>query len=346
MAPPREHDSGSDPDPDRDPAINGGTEPAWPEVLPVRSASTTALASGSGSGSGGGQVRQALLEAGYTPAQIEVLKSTIAPGIPDEELLLAALDARRRGLDLLAGQMHLIPRRSREGTRWTRQVSIDGYRLIAARTGAYAGSDDTLYAGAVTLRGDGGLEISVPARASKTVWRWHSEAAQRFSFTATARWEEYYPGDGSQGIMWRRMPHVMLGKVAEALALRMAFPAELGGLYVEEELHQQHAAETLEPSPPSPSQRAPRVPPQRRQGQGHAPGQTRVQQVPAGGAITPKQAEALQRLGRVLRRDVPDGLTQQSAGELISVWDRDARALPAWQAQTQQVPRQSSLIEP
>jgi hypothetical protein len=44
---------------------------------------------------------------------------------------------------------------------------------------------------------------------------------------ATAFWHEYVPDAGPSGggdIMWRKMPHVMLAKVAEALALRKAFP--------------------------------------------------------------------------------------------------------------------------
>jgi len=98
-------------------------------------------------------------------------------------------------------------------------------RIRAAQTGDCAGIDDAVFAG----------DPKTPSfAASVTVWR--IVQGQRCAFTATARWSEYKP-DGND-FMWQKMPHVMLSKVAEALALRKGFPQQLHGLYATEELDQ------------------------------------------------------------------------------------------------------------
>ncbi len=173
----------------------------------------------------------------FTQEKIDLLKRTVAVGVTDDELLLFLHIAERTGLDPFARQIHCVKR----GNKVMVQTGIDGYRLIADRTGKYAGSDD--------YRFDEGLDEyqhiqrhrGNPVTATVTVYKLVDGI--RCPFTATVRWEEYYPGR-HQGYMWDKMPYLMLGKTAEALALRKAFPAELSGLYSDEEMAQ--AGETID----------------------------------------------------------------------------------------------------
>lgn len=77
-----------------------------------------------------------------------------------------------------------------------------------------------------------------PNKATVTVYRMVS--GTRVPFTASARWKEYAQTDkdGNPVAMWKKMPYLMLAKVAEALALRKAFPNDLSGLYTNEEMAQ------------------------------------------------------------------------------------------------------------
>jgi hypothetical protein len=67
-------------------------------------------------------------------------------------------------------------------------------------------------------------------------------------WTASALWKEYRQTKSEGGLnkFWKLMPHGQLGKCAEALALRKAFPAELSGLYTHEEMGQADN-ETIQP---------------------------------------------------------------------------------------------------
>lgn len=163
---------------------------------------------------------------GFTNEQVSLIKSMIARDASDDELKFFLYTAQKRGLDPLAKQLYFQKRKNNKSGKYdlTFITSIDGYRLIADRTAKYAGSDDPIFD-----------DETSPSKATVTVWK--IVQGIRCPFTATARWDQYYPGD-SQGFMWRKMPHLMLGKCAEALALRKAFPEELSGVYIKEEMEQ------------------------------------------------------------------------------------------------------------
>jgi phage recombination protein Bet len=168
----------------------------------------------------------ALAPAPVAPAvtrdQLELIKQTVAVGATDAELKLYLFDCQRRGVHPLDRLIHFTKRAG----RYTPITSIDFLRGRAHDTGEMAGSDDPVF--------------DKDARtATVTVYR--LTRGTRYAYAATARYNEYVPDPGPNGrgdVMWKRMPHVMLGKCAEALALRKAFPQQLGGLYVKEELEQ------------------------------------------------------------------------------------------------------------
>ncbi len=157
---------------------------------------------------------------------IDLIKQTVAIGVSDVELQLFLYTARRTGLDPLARQIYAIKRKTRDGYKMVIQTGIDGYRVIAHRTGQCAGIDDP------TFTEDGNVH---PVAAHVTVWR--MVQGVRCPFSATARWKEYAPS-GNDAWMWDKMPYNQNGKCAEALALRKAFPAELSGLYTDDEMAQ------------------------------------------------------------------------------------------------------------
>ena len=156
-----------------------------------------------------------------TPEQVDLIKSQIAVGATDDELRLFLYVADKSGLDPLTKQIYFIKR----GGRMTIQTAIDGFRAIADRTGQYSSSDEPIFE----------EEGNKPVKATVTVGKIVQGVVGKF--TATARWSEYYPEKG-QTFMWDKMPHTMLGKCAEALALRKAFPAQLSGLYTGDEMDQ------------------------------------------------------------------------------------------------------------
>lgn len=164
----------------------------------------------------------------WTDEQKQLVKSTIAPGCSTDELRLFAYHCQRTGLDPFSKQIYAIKR----GGKMTIQVSIDGLRSIAERTGELAGSQ-RYWCGNDGDWKDVWLSDKPPSAAKCVVYRKGCE----HPFVGVALFRDYNGGQG----LWTKMPSVMLGKCAEAQALRSGFPADLSGLYSSEEMDQADA---------------------------------------------------------------------------------------------------------
>jgi phage recombination protein Bet len=171
----------------------------------------------------------------FSQEQVDILRKTLFKGFNDDEIKFSMAVCNRTGLDPFVRQVHFTKRidRSTNEGRIVITTGIDGFRLTASRSQGYAGSDEPVF----ELDKNG-----KPTKATVTVYK--MVQGVRCPFTASVRWSEFYPGDGKEGFMWRKMPFGQLGKCAEAQALRKAFPAELSNIYSHEEMHQANSTAT------------------------------------------------------------------------------------------------------
>ncbi len=156
--------------------------------------------------------------------------------------------AQRTALDPFSRQIYMIGRNEKQrdgswGKKWTIQASIDGLRIIAQRSGDYAGQVGPEWCGQDGFWHDVWLKAEPPAASRVGVLRTGFAAP----LYAVAMFREYVgtDKDGNPTKMWRDKGALMIAKCAEALALRKAFPNDLSGIYTSEEMSQ---ADTLPPA--------------------------------------------------------------------------------------------------
>lgn len=179
---------------------------------------------------------------GFTQEQVELIKKQIMPGASNDELKLFCSVAHRTRLDPFARQIYAVKRstynreRQTYEDKWAYQTSIDGYRLIAQRTGEYEGQTTYEWCGKDGKWVDLWTQDTPPFAARVGVLR----RGFKQPVYGIARWDAYCQTGktGTPTSMWAKLGDHMLAKCAEALAFRKAFPQELSGLYTDDEMMQ------------------------------------------------------------------------------------------------------------
>jgi len=177
--------------------------------------------------------------------QLELTRQALYPQLPADYFGVFCRIAQERGLSIYC--RHLFPQLMTDdrGARTLKIITtIDALRMIAARTGRY--------------QGQVGPDWSGPDEVWKEVWNGDDPPAWarvgiRCAGVAEitwgkADWESYAPYIDFEVLdpFWAKWAPHQLAKCAEALALRKAFPEEMGGVYTKEEMQQAVSKQRVE----------------------------------------------------------------------------------------------------
>lgn len=185
---------------------------------------------------------------------LALIRRTVAADTNDDEFSMFVMMADALRLDPLRRQIYafVYNRDKPDKRRMSIIVAIDGLRAIADRTGAYRPDDEE-----PTIEFDAAMKGPLnPAGIVKaTVRVFKHSHGEWHRVTASAYWDEYAPISDEWAFdeashkrkptgrktldtsgNWGKMPRLMLSKVAEALALRKAWPDDFANVYGEEEI--------------------------------------------------------------------------------------------------------------
>lgn len=170
---------------------------------------------------------------------LNTLRNTMALGATDDEFKMFVLFCQSTGLNPLKKEIWFIKTKGytkKDGTsvdgRVQMMTGINGYLAIANNHPMFDGME-------CEIKKE--LNQPFPEYAIAKVWR----KDRKYPSTAQAFWKEYcQPGINGRQSIWDQKPSIMIAKVAKSIALREAFPQEMGGLYTEEEMPKEFSADS------------------------------------------------------------------------------------------------------
>lgn len=187
----------------------------------------------------------------YSNEQRELVRNTVAQGATDVELDYFLAYTTSKGFDPFSKEVWFIKTKTytkKDGTKVEAKVQImtgiDGFFRKANENPNYDGCEH-LYGPLVEIKIPNKPSILAPEWVESVVYRKDRKLPER----RRAYWREFaqdlvsYYGNLT---LWAQKPSLMLEKCADALALRKAFPQELGDLRVPEEMPREYSAEEQE----------------------------------------------------------------------------------------------------
>lgn len=195
-------------------------------------------------------LEEALAVRNVDGAQWQTLTQSLYPGAKPESVLLVIDYCRARKLDPLKKPCHIVPMWIKDATTGNggmRDVVMPGIyelRTTAQRTGEYRGHTVPEFGPDIDFQG-----VTVPEYCALTALR-GPRGEDRDEFPVKVYFAESVGTDknGKINDRWRKAPRQMLEKCAEAAALRKAFPDELGGDHIDEEMDGQQTIDVT-PAP-------------------------------------------------------------------------------------------------
>ena len=162
-----------------------------------------------------------------TPAVAEAVRAQYAAKASGAEMEVLAAAARHLQLSIPAGEIAMVP----YGSVNNIQITLEGRRTIAQRTGRLHGISPVEWCGPRRFDADG---AKLPLEWEE-VWTGDGPPYAARVFVVVEGWDR--PANGTckydefnqpTSPVWKKYPSHMLGNAAEKLALRRGFSAEIG----------------------------------------------------------------------------------------------------------------------